>query len=401
MMRTTKVFDKTSTAYRKKPRYISSCGGTRSGKTFSILQLLYFIALGEELRGDKPSIISVVSESFPHLKRGAIRDFKTILQSEGVWQDGKWSESNKTYTFDNGTILEFFSVDDAGKVFGAARDFLFINECQHIEYETFRQLAVRTRGMIILDYNPTHEFWVMTQIEGRDNCIRIHSTFEDNQYLTAEQRAEIMSNKADANWWRVFGEGEVGSLEGLIYDFKLIDSLPEQDSSLSEIQGLDFGFSNDPTARVQVLADAKRKVAYVRERCYRTGMQNKHIVEDLKADSVGRWTPIYADCAEPKSIADLKDAGFKVIPSDKDAPVKSEKLKFQIQWMQGWTIYVTKDSLNLIHEGRNYCWAKTKTGEMLNTPIDKYNHALDALRYALWSHYGKNAGKGNYNIKVL
>lgn len=400
-MRTTKVFDKTSAAYLQHPRYISSCGGTRSGKTFSILQLLYIIALGQERRGDKPQVISVVSESMPHLRRGAIRDFQSILQSEGVWQEEKWSKSNKTYTFDNGTIIEYFSVDDAGKVFGAARDILFINECQHIDYETFRQLAVRTRGIILLDYNPTHEFWVMQHIEGRPNCVRLHSTFLDNDFLTDAQKAEILSNKDDANWWRVFGEGEVGTLDGLIYEFKIIDALPELSTDLIEIQGLDFGFTNDPTARVQIYADPKRKKAYIRQRCYRTGMMNKHIASDLKADNVSRNTPIYADCAEPKSIAELKDEGFKVIACDKDAPVKSQKLLFQIQWVQGWEMYVTADSLDWIHEGRNYSWAKTKTGELLNEPIDKFNHLLDATRYALWSHFGKSAGKGRYNISMI
>ena len=168
--------------------------------------------------------------------------------------------------------------------------------------------------------------------------------------------------------------------------------------SLQEIQGLDFGFTNDPTARVQVFADPKRKHAYIRERCYRTHMQNRHIIEDLKEDGVGRRIEIFADCAEPKSIQDIIDGGFNVTACDKDAPVKSDKLKFQIQWMQGWKFFVTKDSLNLIEELRNYTWAKDKDGNLLNQPIDKFNHSLDALRYALWTKYGKNAGQGQYSI---
>ena len=146
--------------------------------------------------------------------------------------------------------------------------------------------------------------------------------------------------------------------------------------SLQEIQGLDFGFTNDPTARVQVYADPKRKHAYIRERCYRTHMQNRHIIEDLKEDNVGRRVEIFADCAEPKSIQDIIDGGFNVTACDKDAPVKSDKLKFQIQWMQGWKFFVTKDSLNLIEELRNYTWAKDKDGNLLNQPIDKFNHCF-------------------------
>ena len=390
-MRTTRVFDITSSAWLKKPRYISSCGGTRSGKTFSIIQLLYLQCLGEERRNAPPTITSIVSESMPHLKRGAIRDFKTILQGEGIWSDEKWSETDKYYRFSNGSIIEFFSVDNAGKVYGSARDNLFINECQHIDYEIARQLFVRTRGRIILDYNPTHHFWMMDKIECKDNCIRVHSTYKDNGFLTPEQVREIEDNQDDKNWWKVFGEGKEGTLDGLIYNFEQIDHMPPKDSdkpqaqktadelyadSLQEIQGLDFGFTNDPTARVQVYADPKRKHAYIRERCYRTHMQNKHIIEDLKEDGVGRRVEIFADCAEPKSIQDIIDGGFNVTACDKDAPVKSDKLKFQIQWMQGWKFFVTKDSLNLIEELRNYTWAKDKDGNLLNQPIDKFNHCF-------------------------
>ena len=390
-MRTTRVFDITSSAWLKKPRYISSCGGTRSGKTFSIIQLLYLQCLGEERRNAPPTITSIVSESMPHLKRGAIRDFKTILQGEGIWSDEKWSETDKYYRFSNGSIIEFFSIDNAGKVYGSARDNLFINECQHIDYEIARQLFVRTRGRIILDYNPTHHFWMMDKIECKDNCIRVHSTYKDNGFLTPEQVREIEDNQDDKNWWKVFGEGEEGTLDGLIYDFEQIDHMPPKDSdkpqaqktaeelyadSLQEIQGLDFGFTNDPTARVQVYADPKRKHAYIRERCYRTHMQNRHIIEDLKEDGVGRRVEIFADCAEPKSIQDIIDGGFNVTACDKDAPVKSDKLKFQIQWMQGWKFFVTKDSHNLIEELRNYTRAKDRDGNLLNQPIDKWNHCF-------------------------
>lgn len=399
-MNTTRVFDMTSGAWLRKPRYISSCGGTRSGKTYSIIQLLLLFLIGEEKRGASPSVVSVVSESMPHLKRGVIRDFKTILVSEGIWDEERWHESDKAFTFQNGGILEFFSVDNAGKVYGSARDYLFINECQHIDYEIARQLFVRTRKRIVLDYNPTHHFWAMDKVESKDNCIRVHSTYKDNDFLTDEQVREIEDNQKDANWWKVFGLGEEGTLDGLIYSFETIDALPDRDefSSLTEIYGMDFGFTNDPTAIVQVYADHKRKIAYLREVCYKTHLQNKHIVEELRSHGVGRRTEIYADCAEPKSIQDIKDGGFNVIACDKDAPVRSDKLKFQLQWVQGWELRVTKDSLNLLHELRNYTWEKDKDGEPTNSPIDKFNHILDAMRYALWTKFGRDAGKGQYSL---
>lgn len=399
-MKLTKVAKWTIAAWKRCLRYISSCGGTRSSKTYSILQT-FIIAIVQEVNLGKPATInSVVSESMPHLQRGAIRDFKQIMESEGIWEDARWNETQHTYTWANGSILEFFSVDNAGKVHGSARDRLFINECQNISYEIARQLFVRTRGQIVLDYNPTHSFWLNEIIEPKKNCITIHSTYKDNDYLSPEQIQEIEDNKSDKNWWKVYGEGKVGTLDGLIYDFELCDSLPEKTEMdhLVEIQGLDFGFTNDPTARVQVIADPRKKIAWVRQRCYKTHMQNRHIIEDLRDDGVDRRTEIYADCAEPKSIADIKDGGFNIIPCDKDAPVKSDKLKFQLQWMQGWKLYVTKDSIDLIKEFRNYVWAKDRDGNPLNEPIDKWNHLLDALRYALWTRFGKNAGYGQYSI---
>lgn len=399
-MKLTKVGRKTIAAWKQHPRYISSCGGTRSGKTYSILQT-FIIALVEEVNQGRPATInSVVSESMPHLQRGAIRDFKQIMEVEGLWEDSRWNETQHTYTWQNGSILEFFSVDNAGKVHGSARDRLFINESQNIPYEIARQLFVRTRGLIICDYNPTHSSWLNEIIEARQNCITIHSTYKDNEFLSPEQIAEIEDNKSDKNWWQVYGEGKIGTLDGLIYDFQLCDSLPEKTEMdhLVEIQGLDFGFTNDPTARVQVVADHRKKILWVRERCYRTHMQNKHIIQDLQDDEVSRRTEIYADCAEPKSIADIQDAGFNVIPCDKDAPTKSDKLKFQLQWMQGWQLNVTKDSIDLIKELRNYVWAKDKDGNPLNEPIGKFNHCLDAMRYAVWTRFGQKAGYGQYSL---
>ena len=404
-----KVFWKIYDACSAKPRYISNKGGTRSTKTYSTLQFLYILIPKVDKAGD---ITSVVSESFPHLKKGAIRDFENIV-GHPLKGDSHWNETDHTWTFDNGAKLEFFSVDNAAKVHGSQRKRLFINEANHIEYEIFRQLAVRTSSIIFIDYNPASVCWIQKNIECRDNCILIKSTYKDNPFLSPEQIAEIESNKEDTNWWKVYGQGIEGTLDGLIYDFEQIDALPPKGAdkpesqktdeekyadSLTEIHGLDFGFTNDPTARVKILVDHKRKHLYVQEQCYRTHMQNKHIIEDMRSNGIGRYTEVYADCAEPKSIADIRDGGFNVIACDKDAPVKSDKLKFQLQWMQGWKLFVTKDSLNLIEELRNYTWAKDKDGTLLNQPIDKFNHLLDALRYAVWSKYGRNAGQGQYSV---
>ena len=251
-----------------KPRVISNRGGTRSGKTYATLQYLHILIPKADKSGD---ITSVVSETLPHLKRGAIRDFEAIVGNP-LKQDPRWNASDLTYTYPNGAILEFFSADSPDHVLGPGRKRLYINECNNILYDTYRQLAVRTTGMIFLDYNPAALFWAIEQVETRENCTTITSTYKDNAFLTPEQVDEIEANKADAKWWKVYGLGEVGSLQGLIYDeFTQIDAMPSGDEAqgLIEVYGLDFGFTNDPTTLLRLLVDTKRRRVYIDQRLYR------------------------------------------------------------------------------------------------------------------------------------
>ena len=394
-----RVFWKIYEALEKEPRYLSNRGGTRSGKTYSTLQLLNEYIPKSYSAG---YITSLFSETLPHLKRGAIRDFESIL-AHPLKGDPNWNASDLVYTYRNGAKLEFFSADSSDKVLGPARKRLFVNECNHMPWETFRQLAVRTTGTIFLDYNPAASFWCIEKIEPRDNCVTIVTTYLDNrEFLSEAQIAEIEANKEDKNWWRVYGLGEVGTLEGLIYEFEQIDQMPDgaEASSLKESYGMDFGFTNDPTTLIRILADTRRKILYLDERLYKTGMQNGDIAAFMREDGIGSRVPIYADCAEPKSIAEISDAGFNIIACSKDAPVKSDKLRFQIQWMQGWKLKVTKDSLDMIRELRNYTWDKDKDGHQLNQPIDKWNHSLDAMRYGTWTPLAVDAGKGKYSIRI-
>ena len=376
-MQTSATFSKLAQAYAQKPRYIDSEGGTRSGKTYSALQLLILVVQHDRT----PTINSVVAESMPHLKRGAIRDFKEIMVAEGLWDDNRWNISDKIYTFTSGAIIEFFGSDSPAKVHGPARDRLFLNEAQNIKWEVARQLFVRTRGTIIFDYNPTAPFWAHEQIRPREGCISIHSTYKDNPFLTPEQVAEIESNRGDKNWWRVYGEGKVGQLEGLIYpDVQVIDELPEA-GGLLETYGLDFGFTNDPTACVHCIIDTRKRELYLDQVIYQRGLLNRDIVARLEAEGVPkRGKVIYADAAEPKSIAELCQYGYNVKPS-----YKATKIVEQLAFIQQYKIFVTKTSLDLLREIRGYCWSTDKDGKPINEATPFNDHCMDALRYAVFT----------------
>jgi phage terminase large subunit len=327
-------------------------------------------------------LISVVSETLPHLKKGAIRDFEEILQKEGIIStslrdDPRWNATDRVFTFANGTIIEFFSADSPGKVHGPSRDILFINEGQNIRWETARQLMIRTREFIIVDYNPTHEFWAHTELATDPRFRTIISTYKDNPFLTPAQIEDIERGKKNANWWRVYGLGQTGQLEGVIYSFEQIDTMPT-DAGLVRIGGLDYGFTNSKTAGVDILADVRRKRLYVDEMFYGSGMHNFEIVAALNAHGFPKKGPrLYADCAEPKANSEIKLAGFNVWPSD-----KGKEITFQISWMQGWDLLVTKRSVNVIKELRNYIWDTDRDGNQLNQPIKEFDHAMDAMRYA-------------------
>lgn len=375
-MQTTRVFSEMAKAYASGFRTIESRGGTRSAKTYSALQFLILLAEFDRT----PTITSVVSETFPHLRKGAIRDFKKIMGNEGLWDANRWNATESAYTFDSGSVIEFFSADSPGKVHGPARNRLFANECQNMKWETINQLFIRTTELKILDYNPTHEFWVQTEVSGRPETYTISSTYLDNPFLTAEQVSTIERNRHNANWWKVYGLGQFGGLEGLVYHFEQIDRMPDA-AGLVELYGLDFGFTNDPTALVRILADTRRKILYIDELVYRTDLLDEDLSRLMRSGGVGRCE-IYADCAEPKAIRKLQLAGFNVWPSYKATEIAS-----QIAELQGWTLKVTKQSVNVIRELRNYTWATDADGKKLNRPVDLFNHALDALRYAVFTKF--------------
>lgn len=355
---------------RKRIRIVQ--GGTSSSKTFTILPFLIQYAI------DNPnSEISVVAESIPHLKRGAIKDFLKIMQWTDNYNPNNFNKSNLTYKFSNGSYIEFFSADQPDKLRGARRDILFINECNNVAFESYQQLAIRTKKFIYLDYNPTSEFWVHTELINDPNSDFVILTYKDNEALDQAIVREIEKAKEKAkssayweNWWRVYGLGEVGSLEGVIFtNWKQIDTIPKEAKYIGN--GLDFGYSNDPTACIDFY-EWNNKIIWD-ERIYQKGLLNSQIANLLKPNNV----LTVADSAEPKSIAEIRLHGINIIPAEKG----KDSITFGINIIQEREFFVTSRSLNLIKELRGYTWKVDKTGKSLNLPIDEFNHAIDASRY--------------------
>jgi len=374
-------------------------GGTSSSKTFSILPLLIQYAIQTP-----NSEISVVSESIPHLKRGAIKDFLKILKWVGNFQEDNFNRSNLTYKFTNGSYIEFFSADQSDKLRGARRDVLFINECNNVTFESYQQLSIRTKKFIYLDYNPTNEFWVHSELKDEKDSDFIILTYKDNEALDTAMVKEIEKAKVKAetssywaNWWKVYGLGQLGSLEGVIFsNWSMIGSIPATAKLLG--YGQDFGFTSDPAATIAVYSYDGKIILH--ELVYKRGLLNVDLVKEYKRLGVNLGLPIWADKAEPKSIKEISGYGYRINGADKGP----DSVNFGIDLLQGYDMLVTSESTNLITELRTYQWEKDRaTGKNTNVPKDANNHAIDAVRYLavmMLTNYQPNyKGKGHGRIK--
>lgn len=352
---------------RKRIRVVA--GGTSAGKTIAILQILIDYAQSTE-----NELISVVSESFPHLRRGAMRDFLNIMQEHGYFKDDAWSKTEYTYTFETGSRIEFFSADQPSKVRGPRRDVLYINECNNVPYEAFDQLEVRTKKTIWLDYNPTSEFWYYSEVKDHRDHDFITLTYKDNEALDPAIVDSIEAHKHNKNWWSVYGLGQLGEAEGKIYkDWKIVETVPHE--ARLERRGLDFGYSNDPAALIDVYYYNGGYI--LDEQLYRKGMSNKNLADFVKNLSKPEVL-VMADSAEPKSIDELVSYGLTILPAQKGPG----SINQGIGYVQDQQISVTKRSLNLLKEYRNYLWQTDKDGRIINKPEGGNDHLLDALRYA-------------------
>lgn len=347
-------------------------GGTSAGKTIGIEQVL----IDKCQRDNAGDITSVVSESLPHLKRGAIRDFLSILQSQNYYDDSRWNRSDFSYTFETGAILEFFSVDQPSKVRGPRRKRLFINEANNVPFETFEQLEVRTLKEIYLDWNPTNEFWYYTEVEPmRDDVDHLILTYRDNEALASEIVRSIEQRKNRKGWWQVYGEGQLGEVEGKIYkDWQILDEVPIE--AKLERTGLDYGYSNDPSAGVDIYR--WNGALIFDEVLFQKGMSNKQIADTLSSND-SRF--VIADSAEPKSNDELRLYGIKIAGAEKG----KDSVNNGIQLVQEQRCFITKRSVNIIKEYRNYLWETDKDGKILNVPEHTFSHSMDAIRYAVTS----------------
>lgn len=347
-------------------------GGTSASKTISILLFLINLAQNDK----RATTTSIVSESFPHLKRGAIKDFLDILSTHGYFQDERWNKTDATYTFETGSKIEFFSADQPGKVRGPRRDRLFMNEANNMPYETFDQLEVRTKEFVILDWNPTNEFWFYDEVQNkRDDVEHLILTYKDNEALDEAIVRSIEQRKNRAGWWQVYGLGQLGEVEGKIYkEWQILEDIPHE--ARLERYGLDFGYSNDPSAIVAVYYYNGGYI--LDEITFRKGMSNKQLADTIlnSKDAL-----VIADSAEPKSIDEIKSYGVEILPTKKG----KDSVVHGIQLVQRQRISMTKRSVNLIKEYRNYLWVTDKNGRILNEPEHTFSHSMDAVRYAIES----------------
>ena len=368
-IRTTIIYQQLLEAYLSKKRRALLEGGTASSKTWSAIQFLVLACQYTK----KPLLASIVSESFPHLKRGALRDFMNIMG-----EDFDYSRFNKTdfiYDFGNAK-LEFFSADQSDKLRGARRDILFLNEANNVPYNAYRELDIRTKSFSILDWNPVSEFYAHQNLIGKPENAYIHSTYLDAiDVIPPEVVANIEANRNDPNWFNIYGLGRLGKVEGLVYPyFELIDELPQGDA----FYGLDFGFSTDMTALVKcvIVEDS----LYCQELIYEVGLTNQDIASRLDELGIKRhYDEIWADSAEPKSIEEIHRYGFNI----KGASKGPGSVEYGHQRVRQYKFQVTKDSLNMIKSLRNFRYIQDKDGRLTNKTTHLFSHLMDAVRYAI------------------
>tara|TARA_R100001443_G_scaffold3945_1_gene11907 strand:- start:25684 stop:26844 length:1161 start_codon:yes stop_codon:yes gene_type:complete len=364
-----------------KTKIVVNQGGTRSGKTIALLQLIIIQALQSNNK-----VFTIVRKSFPSLRQSVLRDFVNLLIEYDLYSEERHNKSEQVFKFGS-NIIEFVSLDQPQKKRGTKRDILFINECNELSYEDYFQLIIRTNEKIYMDFNPSDEFhWIYDKVLTRDDCTFIKSTYKDNPFLEQSLIDEIERLKdTDSNYWNIYGLGERGVSQSIIFpNIQIVENFDGEHLGY----GLDFGYAIDPSAMVQVFK--KDDKLYFKELFYERKLTNDMIAKRFSELGVDRRTSIYADSAEPKSIAEIHRFGWNIKPTIKGR----DSINIGIDILRRYKLYVDKSSLNLIKEFRTYKYEITKDGITTTKPIDRDNHGIDAIRYACVMNLSKpNFGK--------
>lgn len=385
MFQTSVIFERN---YNSVAEVIVNQGGTSSGKTYSILQVLCLKAIEQP-----DQVISVVGQDVPNLKSGALRDMQSIVASSTdiqSWIKG-YNASDRIFTFHNGSIIEFKSYQDSQDAKSGKRDYFFLNEANGISFEIYSELAMRTKKKVFVDYNPNARFWVHEKLIGKEGTELIISDHRHNPFLPEIIRKKIEAlRNDDEELWKVYARGMTGKIEGLIYrNWGTIGMVPNEAQLIG--MGMDFGFTNDPTACVMVYRYNGELI--IDELLYLKGYTNQDIGQFFTQSGINKTVPIIADSAEPKSIEELRRMGWRIEGANKG----KDSILNGIDILKRFRFSVTSRSSNLIKELNAYKW-KEKDGNATNVPIDSFNHGMDALRYlALNKLAEKNIGK--YGIK--
>ena len=357
-------------------------GGTRSGKTYNILLFIIF----NYCLNNKGKTITICRKTFPSVRATVMRDFIDIIKAYKLYNENSHNKSNSEYTL-NKNLIEFISVDQPQKIRGRKRDLLFINEANELDFEDWQQLIFRTQEKIILDYNPSDEYhWIYDKVLNRNDTDFYRTTYLDNPFLEPTIINEIERLKdTDETYWQIYGLGEKGISKSTIFNYTEIVQIPQDAQLIS--YGADAGYTNDPSTLVSVYKQDYN--IYIKEHLYRTMMTARDLNDVYRNENIGR-NPVYFDAAEPRLIDELRRMGWNIQPSLKGR----DSINAGIDLLKRFKIHITSDSTNAIQEFRNYKWQEDKSGKLTNTPIDKNNHIIDAVRYATYSILSKpNFGK--------
>ena len=370
---------------RSNKKIVVEQGGTRSGKTYNIILWIIFYYC----TNNTGKTITIARKTFPAVRSSVMRDFLEILKAYDLYKEDNHNKSNSEYQL-NGNLIEFISMDQPQKIRGRKRDLAFLNEANELTMEDWQQIVFRTNGRIILDYNPSDTYhWIYDRVIPRDDADFYQTTYRDNPFLDPTIVSEIERLKeTDEHYWRVYGLGERGTNRAQVFQFTTIQQVPSTAKFLS--YGLDFGFTNDPSALVKCYQEGNN--LYFEEMLYSTNLTNQDLSRRFTDMGIGRYEEIFADSAEPKSIEELHRMGWTIKPTTKGV----DSVNAGIDMLKRYKIHIVGS--NLMKEMENYRWIEDKNGNLLNKPEDKWNHLIDAARYGVYNKLSK-PNYGRYAIR--